>query len=131
MTKLLFAGMLVAAALLAGPPPAGADQPAPAPAPAKTCFYASQVDGWNYLDDHTVRLSVGPSRQFDVTIMGTAPWLSSHETIGIKSSPTDLVCTGNGLGVEVFQQGPFHQRWAVTNIALVPKKSPSDQPKLQ
>jgi hypothetical protein len=131
MTKLLCAGLLVASALLAWPRlDAAADEPAKAP--DKACFYTSQIDGWNYLDDHTVRLSVGPSRQFDVTIMGTAPWLASHEDIGIRSDPTNLICTGNGLGVEVFQGGPFRQRWAVTQIALVPKaKSPSDQPKLQ
>lgn len=131
MNKLLCASLLVASAMLVGSrfDAAVADQPAQ---PEKACFYTSQVDGWNYLDDHTVRLSVGPSRSFDLTIMGTAPWLSSRETIGVRSGPTNLVCTGNGLGVEVFQGGPFHETWAVTKIALVPKaKSPADQPRLQ
>jgi hypothetical protein len=126
MAKLLCAGMFAASATLVGSAAIAATAPE-----SKACFFTQQIDGWHYVNDHMIRIEVGAARQFDLTLMASAPELVNHLAIGFKSpDPTGLVCTGDGAGVEVFKQGPYHETYAVTHIDPVPPKPASDQPKL-
>ena len=91
------------------------------PRKSPECFYTSSINGWNYVGNNTVRVSVGASRSYDLKLMGYAHDLDFKETLGVKAGPSGWICEGNGLGVEVFSRGPLNYRWPVTSITRVQK----------
>ncbi len=94
---------------------------AAAPQDTNTCFHESTIDGWTYVDKDTVRVSVGPSRAFELKIMGNARELAMTENLGIKSSPSGWICEGSGLGLEIFSRDTIPRHWAVIGVKAVPK----------
>ena len=118
--RLALAGLM--AAFAAGvTQPALADTSAKAPDQEKSCFFVNQISGWNRIDDKTVRVTISSKRQYDLTLMSRAFSGLHQEVIGVKSSPSNLICTGNGLGVTVVtgeHVGP--SSYPVTKVALVP-----------
>lgn len=115
---------LCGSALLAASGPAAA-MDAKAGEKGTACFYSSSISGWNYIDEHTVRVSVGPSKYLDLTLMGNARDLDFKQALAIKSDHNGQICEGNGLGLEVTAGGPVHRTWPITNVKLV--KTPAGQ----
>ncbi|MET0545288.1 MAG: DUF6491 family protein [Caulobacterales bacterium] len=90
---------------------------------APQCFNSASISGWNRIDDHIVRVHTGPSRDYDLTVMGTINDLAFRDHIGVQSGPSNWICTGNGLGVSVVTTGPFKNTYPVTNISAAPTKT--------
>lgn len=111
----------IAAVMFVAAQPVLADTP-PKPEKAdQSCFFANQVSGWNRIDDKTIRVTVSSKRQYDLTLMSPVIGGLFQENIAIKSSPSNLICTGNGLGVSVVTGGDIGpSSYPVSKVALAP-----------
>ena len=112
---------LAAAIGLSATQTASAETPAKAPDEEKSCFFVNQISGWNRIDDKTVRVTISSKRQYDLSLMSSTFGGLHQEVIGVKSAPSNLLCTGNGLGVSVVTGetvGP--SSYPVTKVTLVP-----------
>ena len=89
----------------------------------RDCFLSSQVRGFNPLDAHHIRISVGASDQYILTTDWNAYDLQYAERIALRST-TGSICTGNGLGVDVIG-GSYRQRYPISNIARAPEAAPT------
>ncbi len=99
-----------------------AEEPAPSP-DKKSCFFTSQISGWNKVDSKTVRVSVGPGKQYDLTLSTSPSSNLDQENLAIKGDPSGQICTGNGLGVSVIAGGIGIRNIPVTKVALAPTKA--------
>lgn len=89
----------------------------------KDCFNGTTVSGWNKIDEKTVRVSAGPSKSYDLTLMSAPVGRLDQEAIALKSPPSDWICTGNGLGVSVIAGGTTGispQSYPVTKVTRAP-----------
>ena len=117
--KYLTAGL--AAVFLAAAQPAFAETPAKPAKDEKSCFFTNQISGWNRIDDKTIRVTISSKRQYDLTLMSPVIGGLFQESIAVKSSPSNLICTGKGLGVSVVTGGVIGpSSYPVTKIALAP-----------
>jgi Family of unknown function (DUF6491) len=66
----------------------------------RDCFRAADVSGYGIIDSDRVRVRIGPSREYYLTVQGGTRDLRFDETLGIDAGHS-FVCTGNGLGVRV------------------------------
>jgi hypothetical protein len=118
-TKVAMAG--IAIVMFAATQPALAETPPKAAKTDQSCFFGNQVSGWNRIDDQTIRVTVSSKRQYDLTLMSPVVGGLFQEHIAIKSSPSNLICTGNGLGVSVVTGGDIGpSSYPVKKIALAP-----------
>ena len=116
-----FAALGIATLMFATAQPAMAETPAKLAKADQSCFFANQVSGWNRIDDKTIRVTVSSKRQYDLTLMSPVTGGLFQESIAIKSSPSSVICTGNGLGVSVVTGGDIGpSSYPVTKIALAP-----------
>ncbi len=122
---LLTTALLATAFLTAACASEGAQTASAAPAGDRDCFAASTVSGFNYIDNHHVRLSAGPNRDYILTTTWNARDLDWTQAIALRSS-NNFICTGNGLGVEIVG-GPNHQTYPITGIARAPEPAPAPQ----
>jgi hypothetical protein len=90
---------------------------------ARDCFLASQVRGFNPVDAHHIRISVGASDQYVLGTDWNAYDLQYAERIALHST-TGTICTGNGLGVDVVG-GDNHQRYPINSIERAPQPAPA------
>ncbi|HVV34072.1 MAG TPA: DUF6491 family protein [Vitreimonas sp.] len=90
----------------------------------RDCFLASSVNGYNVVDDHTVRVTVGASRHYLLGTTWNAHDLNWSEAIALRSPPSGWVCTGNGLGVEV-RGGHPPQTYPITSVTREPDAAPA------
>ena len=73
-----------------------------AEAAGRDCFPVSMISGFSIVDDDTIRVSVGPSRAYDLTTsMGACLHLRNVETIAVSSRSANFVCVGDGVRVGV------------------------------
>ena len=86
----------------------------------RDCFRAMDVSGFNVADNDRIKVRVGPSREYLLTIQGGTRDLRFDETLAIDAGPS-FVCTGNGLGVSVIG-GDHNFRRAVTLIERAPPR---------
>lgn len=115
------AAFSIAAAIFAATQPAAAEAPAKPPKDEKSCFFNNQISDWNRIDDKTIRVTISSKRQYDLTLMSPVTGGLFQEQIAIKSSPSNLICTGNGLGVSVVTGGDIGpSSYPVKKIALAP-----------
>lgn len=118
-TKVAMAG--IAVVMFATTHSALAETPPKAAKADQSCFFGNQVSGWNRIDDQTIRVTVSSKRQYDLTLMSPVVGGLFQEHIAIKSSPSNLICTGNGLGVSVVTGGDIGpSSYPVKKIALAP-----------
>jgi hypothetical protein len=118
----------IAAVILFAAPAAFAETPIKPSKDDRSCFFANQVSGWNRIDDKTIRVTISSKRQYDFTLMSPVAGGLFQETIAIKSHPSSVICTGNGLGVSVVTGDRFvgPSSYPVTKIAAAPivRKNP-------
>lgn len=86
------------------------------------CFFASQVNGYDVVDDHSVRIRVSASRQYLLRTSWDTSDLNWTQAIAIRSS-TGHICTGNGLGVEIIGGDP-RRTFPVNGIERIPDDVP-------
>lgn len=66
----------------------------------RDCFRAMDVSGYGILDADRIRVRIGPSREYYLTVQGGTRALRFDETLALDAGQS-FVCTGNGLGVRV------------------------------
>ena len=84
----------------------------------RDCFHARDINGYGVIDDHHVRLTIGASRKYILTTNWDARDLDWSQRIAVRS-PTDWICTGNGLGVEVIGGQPV-QHYPISDVSREP-----------
>lgn len=85
----------------------------------RDCFRSGDVNGYNYVDEHHVKLSVGASRDYILTTTWNARDLNWTQAVAIHST-TGWICTGNGLGIEL-SGGQPHRTYPITGIERAPE----------
>lgn len=118
---------LIAAALTlaACATPESATQEAGAAPAERDCFNSDTANGFSYIDDRHVRVTVGANRRYILTTMFNANDLDWTNAIAIRSS-TGWICTGNGLGVEIIGGEP-RRNYPITGIERAPDEAPPQQ----
>ncbi|UPT61839.1 MAG: DUF6491 family protein [Hyphomonadaceae bacterium JAD_PAG50586_4] len=87
----------------------------------RDCFRPMDVSGFNVVDSDRLKVRVGPSREYFLTVQGGTREMRFDETLGIDAGHS-FVCTGNGLGVRVIGGDHDFPR-AVTRVERVPPPS--------
>ncbi|WP_135211006.1 DUF6491 family protein [Vitreimonas flagellata] len=87
----------------------------------RDCFRPMDVSGFNVVDAERLKVRVGPSREYFLTVQGGTRDIRFDETLGIDAGHS-FVCTGNGLGVRVIGGDHDFPR-AVTRVERVPPPS--------
>jgi hypothetical protein len=98
---------------------ASTDSDATQVASNRDCFRSAQVNGYNVIDNNHIGLRVGASRNYVLTTMWNARDLDWTHAIAIRSS-TGLICTGNGLGVELIGGDP-RRTYPIVSIERAPE----------
>jgi len=92
---------------------------APAPSAGRDCFAARSIQGYSVIDDHHVQVSITPSRAYILGTTWNARDLDWGQHIALRSRPSDWICTGNGIGVEVTGGDP-RRTYPITEITRAP-----------
>jgi hypothetical protein len=111
--------MLLAAVCLGLAACATPDAQQTADAGGRDCFRSSDVFGYTIVDDHSVKVIVGPSREYILTTDWNARDLDWTQAVALDSA-NGLICTGNGLGVAVIGGDP-HRRYPISSVARAPE----------
>lgn len=90
---------------------------APQDAASRDCFFASQVNGYEVIDDRTVQVRAGTQRYL-LTTSFNARELDWTQAIAIRST-TGSICTGNGLGVEIIGGEP-RRTYPIQSVTRAP-----------
>jgi hypothetical protein len=89
----------------------------------RDCFLADAVNGYEYVDPHTVAVQVGANRRYILSTDWNARDLNWEHTIAIRSTMS-WICTGNGLGVEIIAGKPA-RHYPIKSIARAPDEAPT------
>jgi hypothetical protein len=117
-----FATLLVAAAALAACASTETTAANGEPAEGRDCFRAASATGFGLVDDHNVRVNVGPSRSYVLTTRNNVNDLDWSRAIALDGP--SFICTGNGLGVTIVGGEPT-QHFIVTQIRREPNDAPT------
>jgi hypothetical protein len=90
----------------------------------RDCFRSESVSGFNVVDRNTVDVRVGASRRYRLTTNWPTTNLDFRERMGLRST-TGLICTGNGLGVDIIGGDPV-QTYPVQSIARAPEPAAAE-----
>lgn len=113
--------LAAAAGLLAG---CAAADSAPAPVAAndvsnRDCFFLSQVSGYSPAGRDTIRVSVGPGRDYEFKTFGSCPDIDYSNAIGFDKSGPGTICQGMDVDLIVPSSiGP--NRCPVSMIRRIP-----------
>ncbi len=102
-----------------------AETAANSPADGRDCFNASSVTGFEYIDQHHVKVRVSASRYYILTTDWNARDLNWAHSIALRSN-TSWICTGNGLGVDVIG-GDFRRSYPISDVSRAPDPPPQEQ----
>lgn len=114
---------LVAAAFALTACATQASEEAAAPPAGRDCFNAGLVNGYNYIDENHVSVSVGANRKYILTTMFNAHDLDWTNAIALRSRMS-WICTGNGLGVELVGGDP-RRTYPISAIERGPDEAPA------
>ncbi|MBS0386317.1 MAG: hypothetical protein JSS00_13330 [Proteobacteria bacterium] len=92
------------------------------PPSGRDCFASRSILGYSIIDEHSVKVHVGASRDYIFSTTWNARDLNWSEAIVLRST-TGWICTGNGLGVEVTGGRP-RRTYPITNIERAPEPAP-------
>ena len=88
----------------------------------RDCFRAIDVDGYGVVDEHRIRVSVSPTREYYLTISPDTDDLDWTHTMTLVS-PTNFICTGNGWDLELIAGDPPRSHRVVT-VERAPQEEP-------
>jgi hypothetical protein len=94
-------------------------QTAVSPSSDRDCFSSDMINGYDYIDEHSVAVRVGANRRYILTTEWNARDLNWEHVIAIRST-TNWICTGNGLGVTIIGGDP-QRNYPVASIARAPE----------
>ena len=92
---------------------------------ASDCFRPAEIRGYGVVDQSHVRVLVGAGRRYTLTTMWDTHNLDWTQAIAIRSG-TGLICTGNGLGVELIGGEP-RRSYPVVSIERAADEEPAAQ----
>lgn len=87
----------------------------------RDCFYASNVTGYNMIDDRHVGVSVGANRHYVLETMFNANELDWTQAIALRST-TGQICTGSGIGVDIIGGEP-RRTYPIVSISRAPDET--------
>ncbi|MET0182512.1 MAG: DUF6491 family protein [Caulobacterales bacterium] len=89
-----------------------------ASASGRDCFRATDVTNYRLNGPTTVQVEAGATKKYLLTITPNANDLDFSGGIALNSSPSNLICTGSSLGVEIIAgDTPQSRRFSVTYVA--------------
>lgn len=92
-------------------------------ASTRDCFRALDVSGYGIVDQHNVRVTVSPQREYILTIPGNTRDLDWTHAISIRSV-TSFICVGDHPNVQLMGGDP-PMPYQVTHIARAPQTAPA------
>jgi hypothetical protein len=113
----LFTTALIASALASAlcAPAQAAPTTKKAEKPGHFCFWPSEVDGFQAVDDRTINVRVGVKDVYQLTLFSPALDIDWTQRIGIQSWGGGSICSG--LDATVIVPGPIGpQKYPVTDI---------------
>ena len=119
-----------AALLLSACATNGTDVAANAAPDGRDCFRNESINGFSRIDDDTIKVSVGASRDYALSAPRLGQESRWNNVIAIEAEPSGWICTGNGLGVRVLAgdrgfERPFYVR-SITRIEEEDQASAED-----
>lgn len=115
---MLRTALLASMALLAACTTPAATDEASGPPAERDCFNASAVNGFSYVDEHHINVTVSANRRYQLTTMFNARELDWTQAIAVRST-SSWICTGNGLGTELIGGRP-PRNYPVNGIERLP-----------
>lgn len=103
-------------ALLAAVPALAAPNLAAETRAERSCFRASDVDGFNVIDDQTVDVSVSPRNVYRLTLFAPSPDIDWTMRIGIEARGGGWICAGMDATIIVPGDIGGIQRYPVTQV---------------
>jgi hypothetical protein len=89
------------------------------PAGGRDCFRAEQASGYETIDDHNVRVRIGPSRSYTLHTSWNVNDLDWTQSLALHSD-TGWVCTGNVFGSVEVTGGTMHRTYPIQTITRDP-----------
>ena len=91
------------------------------------CFLNRHTISFTYVDPHHMRIHAGPNRDYLLSTDFDARELRWSEAIALRSTPSDWICTGNGIGVDIIGGHP-RERYPVRDIVREAPTPPAQAP---
>jgi len=111
--------LAAAAAGLAACTPTTTDTASMTPSEGRDCFRAESVSGYEIIDDHNIRVRIGPSRSYTLHTTWNANDLDWTQTIALRSD-TGWICTGNVFGAVDVTGGTMGRTYPIQTVARDP-----------
>lgn len=89
----------------------------------RDCFRALDVSGYGIVDQHNVRVTVSPQREYILTIPSNTRDLDWTHAISIRSV-TSFICVGENPNVQLMGGDP-PMPYQVTRIERAPQTAPA------
>jgi hypothetical protein len=86
------------------------------PRAQRACFRASDVNGFQVIDDRTVDVSVSPRNVYRLTLFAPSPDIDWTMNLGIEARGGAWVCTGMDATIIVPGEIGGVQRYPVTEV---------------
>lgn len=93
------------------------------PAPSgRECFKAERASGFTLVDDHTLHIRVGASRNYALTTRSSLRDLDFERAIALRARPAGWVCVGTNPGAEIIGGEPFERTWIVETVTRIERE---------
>lgn len=111
-----FAALLATASFSAAPADAQAAKADKSTKSERACFYASNVRGFDAVEDKVLNVKVGVADVYRMELLGTCPNLDFANGIALVSRNSTFICAG--LDATIVYEGPNGpQRCQISNIS--------------
>lgn len=120
---MLARSLAFAAALLASACATPSEDTAAAPG-ARDCFFASQINGYNYIDSNHIGVTVGANRRYSFEVSPpNVRELAFGNQLAVVSDLSSI-CTGRLTGVHIVGGDPAF-RWYVSEVVRLADEAPA------
>lgn len=90
----------------------------------RDCFFASQINGYNYIDSNHIGVTVGANRRYSFEVAPpNVRELSFSHSLAVVSDQSSI-CTGRLTGVHIVGGDPPN-RWYVSEVVRLPDEPPA------
>jgi hypothetical protein len=89
------------------------------PGEGRDCFRAASVSGYSVVDDHNIRVHVGPNRSYTMHTTWNANELDWTLSIALRSD-TGWICTGRVLGAVEITGGTMGRTYPIQTVTRDP-----------
>ncbi len=85
----------------------------------RDCFRAEQASGYSIIDEHNIRVNVGPSRSYTLHTTWNANNLDWTSSLALRSD-SGWICTGRVLGSVEVTGGTPRQSFPISSVTRDP-----------